>query len=74
MIRVIKKTPATINGKDCWEVLVENYCLGDNNACDLCCYRDYVPSLDLLVDCSVVHGCTYNPYFYFIAEPALFND
>lgn len=70
MIRIIKKTPATINGRDCLELLVQDDCMLGYDACDLCCYRDYVPNPDLMATCQDVHGCTANPDYYFQAQRA----
>lgn len=70
MIHIIKKTPATINGRDCMELLVQDDCMLGYDACDLCCYRDYVPNPDLMADCATVHGCTINNDYYFLAETA----
>ena len=74
MIRIIKKTPATINGKDCWELLVQDDCIHGCTPCDLCCYRDYEPDKDIMADCATVHGCTINNDYYFMAQPKIFND
>lgn len=67
MIRVIKKTPATINGRDCLELLVQDDFMLGYSACDLCCYRDYVPDKEIMADCATVHGCTINNDYYFLA-------
>lgn len=67
MIRVIKKTPATINGRDCLELLVQDDFMLGYSACELCCYRDYVPNPELMATCDEVHGCTRNADYYFLA-------
>ena len=72
MIKVLKKTLATINGRDCKELLVHNDAITSCSCCDLCCYRDweeYVePWLDLYASCMDVHGCTPDSNTYFIVE------
>lgn len=66
MIRELKRKPITYNGKDCFEVLVRNSDLAWEDSydvpCDLCIYNDY-DGEDI---CMIVHGCTSNPYTYFI--------
>ena len=68
MIKVLKQTPATINGRDCYETLVHDDCKDYDCVCNNCCYRDWRDYQETETDCSTVHGCTLDPDTYFIAE------
>lgn len=68
MITVLKQTPATINGRDCYELLVHDDEMHACVACDLCIYRDWGDYQVIEVDCCTVHGCTLDPNTYFIAK------
>lgn len=69
MIKVLKQTPATINGRDCYETLVHDDECQVGDACNLCIYKGYKPDMELYADCAAVHGCTIDAKTYFIAEP-----
>ncbi len=68
MITVIKKTPATINGRDCYETLVHDDAIIACTCCDLCCYRDWNDYVEVMASCMDVHGCTPDANTYFLAE------
>lgn len=68
MITELKKTPITINGKDYLEVLVQDDTCPSNHCCDLCYYRDYEPSIDLLATCCDVHSCGQRWDTYYIIQ------
>lgn len=68
MIKVLKRTPATINGRDCYELLVSDDDMGPYVACDLCAYRGWDGWIELRCDCVTAHGCTPDANTYFLAE------
>lgn len=68
MIKVIKSTPATINGRDCNELLVHDDEMHASVACNLCIYRGWAGYQECAADCCTVHGCTMDPNTYFLAE------
>lgn len=66
MIREIKRRPITYNGKDCFEVLVRNSDLEVFDTCYTPCFYCIYNNYDDEDICCIVHGCTSNPYAYFI--------
>lgn len=68
MIKILKRTPATINGRDCYELLVHDDAITDCTCCDLCIYRDWGDFYYYYACCMDVHGCTRDANTYFITE------
>lgn len=68
MATIIKKRPATINGRECNELLVLDFEIGNTPACNLCCYRDWSDYNQTMSLCKDVHGCTCSPFTYFLTE------
>ena len=68
MIKILKQTPATINGRECNELLVHDDAITSCTCCDLCCYRDWDEYAECYASCMDVHGCTPNANIYFLAE------
>lgn len=68
MIKILKQTPATINGRGCNELLVHDDAITCCTCCDLCCYRDWIDYSDAMATCMDVHGCTPDANTYFLAE------
>lgn len=69
MITVLKETPITCDGVDYLEQLVSDSECGAGDACELCFYNGYVPTIELLADCASVHGCTLSYKTYFKVKP-----
>lgn len=68
MIKVLKQTPATINGRDCMELLVQDDDMHGYDACDHCVYRGWKNQNEMQANCVDVHGCTYLANVYFLAK------
>lgn len=68
MIKILKRTPATIDGRACLELLVHDDAIIACTCCDLCCYRIYDEYYHGYVSCMDVHGCTPDANTYFLAE------
>lgn len=68
MITIMKRTPATIDGRDCYELLVHDDAITDCTCCDLCIYKFWEEWVDALASCMDVHGCTQDANAYFITE------
>lgn len=68
MITILRKKPATINGRDCNEILVYDDAIIGCTCCDLCCYKDFNDYIDVPGSCMDVHGCTPDSFKYFLAE------
>lgn len=68
MITILKRTPATIDGRDCYELLVHDDNINDCTCCDLCIYKSWREWLDVIVCCTDAHGCTPDANTYFITE------
>lgn len=70
MITELKRTPITFDGKDGWEILLEDDCELDENVCGSCIYRDWNDWSGCGTTCVDVHGCGYRQrsFFIFIAE------
>lgn len=68
MITILKETPATISGRDCYELLVHDDAITNCTCCDLCCYRDWWDYGEVYATCMDVHGCTPDANTYFLAE------
>lgn len=68
MIKVLKQTPATINGRDCLELLVQDDEMHGCEACDLCIYRSWNDYQETQANCVDVHGCTTLANVYFLAS------
>lgn len=68
MIDIIKRTPITIDGVDCVELLVDDDEATHQNCCDLCYYGDWTPSEDVMASCCEVHGCPRSVPYYFQIE------
>lgn len=69
MITILKKTPATINGRDCMEVLVHDDNIMNCTCCDLCIYKTWDDWNGTFASCMDVHGCTTDVRNYFITQP-----
>lgn len=57
MIKVLKETPITVEGKDyCLQLLYDDS-LWVSDACDYCYYRDWFDVDGIVAGCVEVHGC-----------------
>ena len=65
MITILKETPITCDGADYLEQLVRDSECPAGEACNLCFYSGYEPSVELVADCAAVHGCTLSCKTYF---------
>lgn len=65
MIKVLKETPITVNGRDCMEQLVQDDEMNGYEACDLCAYRGWNGFHLTCASCHDVHECTLLANVYF---------
>lgn len=57
MIKVLKETPITVEGKDYCLQLLHDDTLLVTDACDYCYYRDWFDVAGIGASCVEVHGC-----------------
>lgn len=66
MITEIKRTPITWDGKDGWEILVQNDCPQVVCVCQLCIYHYWDGWKKRGTTCRILKGCGNSLYTYFI--------
>lgn len=74
MIKVLKETPTTFDGKDCIEQFVHDDEMRGYEACDVCAYRGWNNCQELQANCVDVHGCGYNANEYFLIKQMVTKD
>lgn len=68
MIRILKQTPITIEGKDCLEELINDETILIGEACNYCCYREWYDVNEYGTPCNIVHGCGNGPTYFIISK------
>lgn len=69
MIKVLKQTPITVEGKDCYLQLLHDNSIWVEDACEYCCFRDWNDWAGTGDFCSQVHGCDiFSPTYFKITD------
>lgn len=69
MIKVIKETPVTIEGKDYCLQLLHDDTIWCGDACDYCYFRDFIPIAEYGASCVEIHGCHgYEPTYFKLTD------
>lgn len=69
MIKVLKETPITVEGRDFCLQLLHDDVLWCQDTCDYCYYRDWNGWDECCASCADVHGCDpYAPTYFKLTD------
>ena len=69
MIKVLKESPITVEGKDCYLQLIYDDAIYSIEACNYCYYRDWENWSECCASCCEVHRChPYEPTYFKLTD------